>query len=88
MSSARACEEEDGGDGSDDPGDEDGGFPSPLFVDGIADGVGYLRIRELFYLFGKLRNVFLQRDKKMGGLHDLVLCASYPGPTLFQLCGL
>src|ERR1044072_5429373 len=66
MNSDRACEEEDGGGGSEDPGDEDDGFPSPLFGDGIADGVGYLRIRDLFYLFGKLRNVFIHRDKKMG----------------------
>src|ERR1044072_7970502 len=66
MSSARACEGDDEGGGSEDPGDEDEGFPAPLFVDGIADGVSYHRIRDLFYLFGKLRNVFMQRDKKMG----------------------
>src|ERR1044072_3128420 len=66
MNSDRACEGDDGGGGSEDPGDEHDGFPSPLFVDGIADGVGYHRVRDLFYLFGKLRNVFMQRDRKMG----------------------
>src|ERR1044072_322831 len=66
LSSARVLEEDDGDGGDEGKGDNDDCLPSPLFVDGIADEVGYLRVRELFYLFGKLRNVFIQREKKKG----------------------
>src|ERR1044072_8999306 len=66
MSSARACEGVEGAGGGEETGDDDDGFPSSLFVDGIADGVGYHRFRDLFSLFGKLRNVFMQRSKKLG----------------------
>lgn len=37
-----------------------------LFIDGIADSVGYFQVRDLFQQHGKMSNVFLQRKKKHG----------------------
>lgn len=37
-----------------------------LFVDGIADSVGYHQVRKLFASYGRLWKVFVQRFKKVG----------------------
>lgn len=40
-----------------------------LFVDGISDGVNYLQVRGLFAQIGRVLNVFIQRQRKIGRSH-------------------
>src|ERR1044072_8128832 len=56
------------GNGEDDgeQGDDDDAVISPLFVDGIGELVDYHRVRSLFAEHGRLRNVFVQRVRKLG----------------------
>src|ERR1044072_8232949 len=65
MSSARGCSAAEDGGGEELGDDEDDNSP-PLFVDGIVVSVSYYRIRDLFALLGKLRNVFVQRSRNQG----------------------
>src|ERR1044072_1031178 len=69
MCSARACSAGDGVGDGEELGDDEDDIPPPLFVDGLVDSVSYQRIRDLFALFGKLRNVFVQRSRKQGRKH-------------------
>lgn len=36
----------------------------PLFIDGIADSVDYFQVRNLFSRHGRLKNVFIQRNRR------------------------
>ena len=69
MCSARACSAGDGVSDREELGDDEDDIPPPLFVDGLVGSVSYQRIRDLFALFGKLRNVFVQRSRKQGRKH-------------------
>src|ERR1044072_9826056 len=66
ISNARASLTAASGDDDGEQGDDDDPIISPLFVDDIRDMVDYHRVRNLFAEHGKLRNVFVQRVRKLG----------------------